>query len=389
MEVSQSVSSIGGPARFECLPRAAISRRVWAGGFGLCLLLLAAGCGPAGPPQFRVNLDGYDAGQVSEFQRKSIVEPLAELFGTPDVPVVPEDVALQADLLEMAAGPVGSDEQGRVRGIYRQHCVTCHGTSGDGAGPSAAIQDPYPRDFRRGMFKYTSTAGGAKPLGEDLDRILRRGIPGTAMPAFSKLADREIDALVEYIKYLSIRGETELLLVSQVVGQDDYPVDDDDLVEDYLLPTAESWELAESFRVAQEEAESHRLPGGTEEERTASVSRGQQLFLSENAKCAQCHGERGRGDGPQADELLDDWNKPKLNEPPENFALPIQRIRPRNFTEGIFHGGDRPIDVYWRICVGIKGTPMPAGGPAPGSRGVLKPEEIWDVVNYVQSLGRR
>ena len=53
---------------------------------------------------------------------------------------------------------------------------------GDGAGPAAAVLDPYPRDFRNGLFKYTSTAGGAKPLREDLLRTLQQGIPGTAMP---------------------------------------------------------------------------------------------------------------------------------------------------------------------------------------------------------------
>lgn len=372
--------SMGGPASLRSLSHPTL--------LAVCLLALLAGCGPPGPPQFRVNLEGYDASEVSKFQRESIVEPLEELFGTPDAPRVPDDVSLRLELLELAAGPVGSDEQGQVRGLYRQHCVTCHGVSGDGAGPTASVQNPYPRDFRRGVFKYTSTAGGAKPVREDLDRIVRRGIPGTAMPAFEKLRDEEIDALVEYVKYLSIRGETELLLVAQVVGQDDYPVDEDELIEDYLLPTADFWELAESFRVPRAEVEPHRPPRAAHEERLESIRRGRELYLSENAKCAECHGERGRGDGPQADELLDVWNKPKLNEPPETFALPIQPIRPRNFHEGIFHGGSRPIDVYWRIHVGIQGTPMPAAGPGPGSRGVLKPREIWDVVEYVLSLGK-
>jgi len=349
------------------------------------LLLLAAGCGPAGPPQFRVNLEGYDAEQISQFQRQSIVEPLGELFGTPDEPLAPEGTSLRPELLEMAAGPVGSDEAGRSHGLYRQHCATCHGISGDGAGPTASIQDPYPRDLRNGVYKYTSTAGGAKPVREDLDRLLRRGIPGTAMPAFNNLADEEIEALVEYVKYLSIRGETELLVVAQVVQQDDYPVHRDELIEDYLLPTADWWELAGSLAVERAEVEPLRPALATREEQVASIRRGYALYSSKNAQCTQCHGPEGRGDGPQADELYDDWNKRKLNEPPERFTLAIQKLRPRNFTEGIFHGGSRPIDVYWRVHVGIKGTPMPAGGPGPGRGGVLTPEEIWDVVEYVRS----
>jgi mono/diheme cytochrome c family protein len=352
------------------------------------LLLLAAGCGPAGPPQFRVNLEGYDAEQVSDFQRQSIVEPLAELFGTPDAPVAPDGTGLRLELLAMAAGPIGSDEAGRSRGLYRQHCATCHGISGDGAGPTASIQDPYPRDLRHGVLKYTSTAGGAKPVAADLDRLLRRGIPGTAMPAFNKLADEEIEALIEYVKYLGIRGETELLVVAQVVQLDDYPVHRDELIDDYLLPTADLWKLAGSFVVGQEEVEPLRPALATHEERAASIHRGYALYSSKNAQCTQCHGPEGRGDGPQAGELYDDRNKRKLNEPPERFTLPIQKLRPRNFTEGIIHGGSRPIDLYWRIHVGIKGTPMPAGGPGPSSGGVLSPEEIWDVVEYVRARGQ-
>jgi len=61
-------------------------------------------------------------------------------------------------------------------------------------------------------------------------------------------------------------------------------------------------------------------------------------------------------------------------------------LRPRNFTLGTFHGGNRQIDQYWRICVGIKGTPMPPAGAAPDSKGVLSPEEIGDLVGYVRSL---
>jgi mono/diheme cytochrome c family protein len=49
----------------------------------------------------------------------------------------------------------------------------------------------------------------------------------------------------------------------------------------------------------------------------------------------------------------------------------------------------RPIDIYWRIKNGIEGTPMPASTMKPpgdpNAKG-LTPEDIWDIVNYVQSL---
>lgn len=353
--------------------------------------MVFVGCGPARPPEFQLNLEGYDPAEISDAQRSAIRQPLERLFGTPDQPRAPEITGLDLALLEMAAGPVGSDEAGRNFGLYRKHCAECHGISGDGLGPTAAAQNPYPRDFRPGVFKYTRTAGGAKPVREDLDRVVRNGIPGTAMPAFNRLADEEIDALVEYVKYLSIRGETERLLVNTVVDLDDYPVPVDDVEYDCLEPVVALWEMAQAMVVVPPEPP----PFETHEERVASITAGRELFLSEDAKCFQCHGPEGEGNGEQAGELYDDRNKQKLRATPEEtrraaalYRLPIQRLRPRDFTEGIFRGGDRPIDIYWRIYVGIKGTPMPANGPAPGSSGTLTEEEIWHVVNYVRSLSR-
>jgi len=122
------------------------------------------------------------------------------------------------------------------------------------------------------------------------------------------------------------------------------------------------------------------------------VAKGRELYLAKNSQCVKCHGERGDGKGEET-EIYDDWNKRKKGVTPEQtaelarlFKLPILRLRARDFREGIFHGGAGPDDLYLRIDVGIKGTPMPAAGPAPGVEGALKPDEIWHVVNYVRSL---
>jgi len=355
----------------------------------LFVLLLLAGCSSSAPPQFRLNTEGRDPAKIARAQRETIVAALEKLFGTPDEPRIPEKTGLDLELLDTAAGPVGSDET-RYWGLYRKHCVACHGISGDGAGPNAAMLNPYPRDFRNGTFKYTSTAGGAKPVRSDLERTIRRGVPGTAMPSFDRLSDEHLRALLEYVKYLSLRGETELYLLQQVIDQDEYPIDLKDVQADGVAPVVALWEKAREMVVEPPP----RPPLDTSEQRTESLERGRALYLSVNAKCAQCHGPKGRGDGEQAAELFDDWNRPKKGVTAEQtadrarlFLLSIQRLRPRNFTEGVFRGGDRPIDVYWRVHVGIKGTPMPPAGPAPGSSGVLAPEQIWSVVEYVRSLG--
>jgi mono/diheme cytochrome c family protein len=357
----------------------------------LSLLPLLLGCGLNDPPRFELNLEGRDPAKITVARKESIAAALAALFGTPDEPRVPEGVHLAPALLKRAAGPVGNDVRGTPRGLYRQHCVACHGISGSGAGPNAALLSPWPRDFRRGIFKYTSTSDGAKPTADDLCRTLRRGIPGTAMPSFMQLADEDVNALVEYVKYLSIRGETERHLLALVVDRGQrLPLDMNAVKEDGVKPVDDAWQAPVGDPSLVVEPPS--LPPDTPEERLASIARGRQVFLSKEAQCVRCHGQEGRGDGPQKD-LYDDWNKPKIGKTPDEtealtrlFAMPLTPVRPRNFTEGIFHGGSRPIDLYWRICVGIKGTPMPAAGPGKAGKGALSPAQIWDLATYVRWL---
>ena len=102
----------------------------------------------------------------------------------------------------------------------------------------------------------------------------------------------------------------------------------------------------------------------------------------EKLDCTGCHGALARGDGPtfvsqdvfnkvvfggnpsereerlkQFDEKvrevwnqkLDDWGNP---------------IRPANLNRGVYKGGRRPLDLYWRISKGITGANMP---PRPDS----------------------
>ena len=356
----------------------------------VCLAAIASGCSTSPSPQFRLNIEGRDAAAIRRDQTEAITAALSTLFGTPDMPVVPRGVDLQLDLLKAAAGPIRGDNMGNQWGLFRRHCAGCHGISGDGAGPAAAVLDPYPRDFRNGVFKYTSTAGGAKPLRGDLLHTVLEGIPGTAMPSFHKLPAEQIAALAAYVEYLAIRGETELYLFQSVVDEDaSLPPNMGEIIDDGLLPAAKSWGDARSMAVVPPLPPSVDTPARF----ARSIARGRKLFAGAG-QCVKCHGPLGNGRGEQS-ELYDDWNKRKLGATPERsreladrFRLPIERLHPRDFTRGVFHGGDQPIDQYWRICVGIKGTPMPPAGPSPGSKGVLTPEEIWDVVNYVRSLGR-
>ena len=258
----------------------------------------------------------------------------------------------------------------------------------DDAGPTAAVQCPYPRDFRQGVYKYTSTTVGAKPVWEDLERSLRRGIPGTAMLSFDELPAGHIDALVEYVKYLSIRGETELALLGAAIDAEEDVPDCETMIRQWVLPAASSWTAAKSMAIVPPAAP----PVDTPEQLAASVAKGHALFVTKDAQCVKCHGADGKGDGEQS-ELYDDWNKCKKGVTPEQTAelarlywLPIQELPARNLTEGVFHGGSRPVDLYWRVSAGIKGTPMPAACAVSGDHSALSPDDIWHVVNYIRSL---
>ena len=61
-------------------------------------------------------------------------------------------------------------------------------------------------------------------------------------------------------------------------------------------------------------------------------------------------------------------------------AQPVQ-IRPANLNRGVYKGGRRPLDIFWRIAKGINGAQMPAHYPSP-----LDDKKVWDLVNFVLTL---
>ena len=80
----------------------------------------------------------------------------------------------------VAAKP-GDAESGEA--IYATRCVLCHGEEGDGLGPAAERLNPPPRDFTFGQYKIKTTGfEDIVPNDADLFRMIRDGMPGTAMP---------------------------------------------------------------------------------------------------------------------------------------------------------------------------------------------------------------
>jgi mono/diheme cytochrome c family protein len=361
-------------------------------------LVSAVGCGANPPASFRANLVESTKAQLTTEQERQTATILEAMFGTPDAPVALPESGLDAAKLRLAAGPVRSDIVGRKNGLYREHCAHCHGITGDGMGASAAFLNPYPRDYRPGQFKFKSTERGARPTHDDLVRILRNGIPGSSMPSFTLLSDVQLDALAEYVRYLSIRGETEIALTRAFFDLDDeaqgkLPETREFLVDETLSAIAGKWQAAAGESIPVPEAPDVSEPAAL----AASIAKGKDLFFGERANCVKCHGITALGDGVVND--YDDWTKQgpmelqkKLAEVSDAAALARARqvlagdaleprpIVPRNLRQGIYRGGRRPLDLYYRIHAGINHAPMPA------AKGTVTPEDIWHIVNYIKSL---
>jgi mono/diheme cytochrome c family protein len=291
------------------------------------------------------------------------------------------------------------DEAGREveqvggHAIYQRNCLHCHGATGDGMGVTAPFLFPRPRDFRRGIFKFTSTGSGAKPTRDDLRKVILKGMNGTSMPAYQALqSPAEVEQVIDYVMFLGLRGEFEYRLIqeSKDLNDEDPEALPDDIIEEDLQFLVNSWREADE-RVAL--PDSPRTPSSSE-----SIARGKELFLGktkEQLQCSACHGPQGAGDGTTWIDVatfnhyvfgldtsrarfkkLEEVAKSKNKKWGDDWGDPV---RPANLTKGNYKGGDRPIDLYWRIRNGIGQEVMPAHSN-------LTSAQVWDLVNFVLAL---
>lgn len=297
------------------------------------------------------------------------------------------------------------------RHLYAEHCQHCHGVTGDGAGPTAEYLNPLPRDYRRGIYKFTLTQASERASRQDLSHIIEVGIPGTYMPSFKLLSRDEMESVVEYVLWLSMRGEVEYQLIRTLStdyskkavaervesgleekqsGEEDYETFESIRDEFYELandPEEMQVEFLDNVDLMVSRWESAQQPAAQilPKEKwvgndPASVERGRKLYLSVDLNCFACHGEAGFGDGPQTYAITKDLETGKDNAKPGLYDSWGHPNPPRDLHTGIYRGGRRPIDLYARVHAGIKGTPMPAFGSK------LSDQEIWDLVNFIYSV---
>ena len=289
---------------------------------------------------------------------------LEERFGAPAQPLVQGDdecralaESLQLQPARLTAGSA----------LYKKHCLQCHGLTGDGRGPTGRWVYPLPRDFRQGIFKYVSSGGSAarKPSRADLHRVLLVGIERTSMPAYSLLSDEERDLMIAYTIHLSLRGEVEFRLLLGLLspGGDVGDTEDDIAAEAgaFLKAALRQWVQADGDAITPRTMPTPESPDGrVSEAHLESVRRGSQLFASPAVGCMSCHVDFGR----QARYLFDSWGS---------------AVRPTDLTEGAYHGGKRPLDLYHRIRGGIGASGMPAATS-------LTDDQVWDLVHFTLAL---
>ncbi len=234
------------------------------------------------------------------------------------------------------------------------------------------------------------------------------------MPSFLVLPDNEIEALIHYVRYLSVRGEVERLLIDYATYELDGKIEPTD-AEPNPPPESRLVDLTASDEVQQEQNEVIRsfvaevtqkwldaessvtsvTAPNPDRNLAKSIDHGRDLFYGPLANCIKCHGDSALGDGETND--YDDWTKELEPSKPELIAklikkgaLPPRTIHPRNLRLGVYRGGRRPIDLYWRLKNGIDGTPMPAvpmlpADAQPGAQG-LSEADLWSLIDYVRNL---
>ena len=181
--------------------------------------------------------------------------------------------------------------------VYAQQCAFCHGADGNGEGPDASKFFWAPANFKTGVFKFRSTRSGSLPTDADLERTIKRGLPGTAMLAQDHLKDADIADVVAFLKTLSPKWKEGPGMVVKIVQ-----------------------------------------PANLE----ALAAKGPDMYKM--AGCAQCHGGGGRGGGPSAAQLTQNGRPTK----------------PADLTRRPFKGGDETADVYRALAAGLDGTAMPS-----------------------------
>lgn len=230
-----------------------------------------------------------------------------------------------AGMLAMALWVGGSTahaagDAGAGKTVFAEQCALCHGEKADGNGPEAKDLFWKPANLTAGSFKFRTTRSGQLPTDADLERTIKQGLPTTAMVANDHLTDKQVADVIAFIKTLSPKWKDGPGTTVDIEPPKDL---------EKLVAKGAAW--------------------------------------YKKARCKQCHGEDGSGEGVSTAELTAGGRPTK----------------PAVLTRRPFKGGDTAADIYRALATGLDGTPMPSFLDA------LDPEPIWAMAQYIVSLEDR
>ena len=259
--------------------------------------------------------------------------------------VDPSDLDSVKELQEILSSdepsnPKANFESGEVSSLFSTHCASCHGLSGLGDGPANRHLYPRSRNLRDDPFRLVSTTNGL-PSHDDIKRVIRDGIAGTAMRGLPNLSDSDLDQLATQTLQLRQAGIKRYLLES--MAEREVSVDAE------TLPSTESNLITPGEPIA--------IPDWPEVT-AAMLSDGERIFRS--ATCSQCHNQ-------SADGQLAFFDKHGMPSPPRNLE-----------TDPMKGGRDRGA-MFARIRLGMPGTVHP-------SSPTLSDYETICLVEYCLSL---
>ncbi|MGZ6123994.1 MAG: c-type cytochrome [Myxococcales bacterium] len=252
--------------------------------------------------------------------------------------------------LKLGGKEVSADTLNAGRVAYLQYCRACHGEKGDGKGPAAPGLRPPPRDFTQGSFKFACVLDQKLPRDEDLVRIVRVGLHGTAMVGW-EVPDRKLDEIIQYIKTLSPKWQEE------------------DAVGEPVKVPPDPW---------------------GEARKAEAIERGKQLYHG-FAQCLGCHAAYA----PK--QYVYDASKATLGTGTTDFRADMYQPEIKDSEYGVkilppdflfnelrsIDAGTELHDLYRILVAGVTGAAMPAWNPVTLPN---KEADIYALAWYVRSL---
>jgi mono/diheme cytochrome c family protein len=305
---------------------------------GAAASLLAAACG-APPP-----CEGADRGVVCGFTEDKVFASISGI----------DEAGHTASAKTLEDG----------HDAYMLYCYACHGINGDGKGPSSYGLRPPPRDFTKGIFKFARmTSSDDLPTDQDLRRIIRGGLEGTAMLDWD-VPEVELDKIIQYIKTFAPQKWEKKKKSGEPVK-----------TIDPFVPPPDPWIGKEA----------------------AAEQKGKELYHLK-AECVNCHPAYDTKEAIYKLSVEANKRDPEMFKPITGFREDPYgsvakdsseygvRLLPPDFT---FHhvrsvrlGANKQTqldDLFRVLAYGVYPI-MPAW------RGALPDEDIWAIVHYVRSL---